>query len=153
MIYNFKCKGSCNDAAPSALTVLKGMLYGTTTYGPANQDPGTVFSVTTAGKVQVLHKFDSGSDGAYPQGGLTVLHGTLYGTTFGGGGSGCNPSGGCGTMFKVTTSGAESVLYSFIGGAYGATPYAGLIAVKNVLYGTTEYGGASNNGTVFGISP
>lgn len=36
VLYNFKCKGSCNDAAPSALTVLKGMLYGTTAYGPAN---------------------------------------------------------------------------------------------------------------------
>lgn len=111
-----------------------------------------MFSVTTAGKEQVLHKFDSGSDGAYPQGGLTVLR-TLYGTTFGGGGSGCNPSGGCRTNFKITTSAAETVLYRFIGGTDGATPHASLVAVKNVLYGTTESGGASNNGSVFRILP
>ncbi len=57
-----------------------------------------------------------------------------------------------GAIFKITTWVAETILYRFKGGTDGATPYAGLIAVKNVLYGTTESGGADNKGTIFRIS-
>lgn len=45
----------------------------------------TVFSLTMGGQETVLHSFTGGSDGAGPVAGLTVFHGTLYGTTAGGG--------------------------------------------------------------------
>jgi uncharacterized repeat protein (TIGR03803 family) len=70
--------------------------------------------------------------------------GNLYGTTAYGGAS------GLGTVFKLDTSGNETVLHGFTGtGGDGANPYAGLIMDKaGNLYGTTGYGGASGAGTV-----
>ena len=56
-------------------------------------------------------------------------------------------------MFKVSTSGAENVLYRFKGGKDGANPQADLTNVNGTLYGTTVAGGASGKGTVFRISP
>jgi uncharacterized repeat protein (TIGR03803 family) len=70
-------------------------------------------------------------------------NGTLYGTTAAGGAS------GGGTVFTVSTSGAESVLHSFGSATDGSYPEAGLIYVNGALYGTTYYGGASGGGTVF----
>ncbi len=99
----------------------------------------------------VLYSFGtSPTDGVNPQSRLIALHGVLYGTTTGGG-SGCSPSGGCGTVFAMTTAGAESVLHSFAGGTDGALPYAALLSENGVLYGTTG-GGASTNGTVFSVT-
>ena len=95
----------------------------------------------------VLHRFAGGSDGASPLAGLTNVGGTLYGTT---GGEG--DASDYGTVFKITTSGTESVLHRFAGGSDGASPYAGLTNVGGTLYGTTEGGGASDNGTVFRIT-
>jgi uncharacterized repeat protein (TIGR03803 family) len=48
-------------------------------------------------------------------------------------------------------SGSERVLYRFKGGADGSLPLAGLTVLKGVLYGTTAYGGSSNDGTIFEI--
>ena len=74
--------------------------------------------------------------------------GTLYGTTADGG------ANGKGTVFSVTKSGKESVVYSFAGGSDGAIPTAGLVNVRGTLYGTTADGGGPNNyGTVFSIVP
>jgi uncharacterized repeat protein (TIGR03803 family) len=94
-----------------------------------------------------LYSFKGGGDGGYPYAGLTALNGTLYGTTYGGGGS-----GGWGTVFKVSTSGKERVIYRFKAGADGAHPYAGLIALNGTLCGTTYQGGTSGWGTVFKVS-
>jgi uncharacterized repeat protein (TIGR03803 family) len=101
------------------------------------------------GKEKVLHSFGY-QDGKYPNAGLTDVNGTLYGTTSSGG-SGCL-SYGCGTIYSVTTTGKEKVLYSFVAGSDGAAPYAGLIDVKGTLYGTTASGGGSEDGTVFSIT-
>src|SRR5882724_10153447 len=98
----------------------------------------------------VLYSFKGGTDGANPYGSLVGdSAGNLYGTTLYGGTS------GFGTVFKLDTTGAETVLHSFTGVPDGRNPYAGLVrdAAGN-LYGTTYYGGASNNcfwgcGTVF----
>jgi uncharacterized repeat protein (TIGR03803 family) len=46
-----------------------------------------------------------------------------------------------------------SVVYSFQGGSDGATPFSGLVNVGGTLYGTTYYGGATNSGTAFGVTP
>jgi uncharacterized repeat protein (TIGR03803 family) len=109
----------------------------------------------------VLHSFMGGTDGEGPYGGVVRdAAGNLYGTTEYGGGNTCFGGDSCGTVFKVDTTGKETVLHSFTGGADGAYPLAGLIldAAGN-LYGTTEYGGnlACNSGvgcgTVFKMDP
>jgi uncharacterized repeat protein (TIGR03803 family) len=138
----------------AGLINVKGTLYGTTTSGGAycpssgGYHCGTVFAITTSGKETVLYSFKGGSgDGANPFGGLLDVNGTLYGTTQDGGAY-CG-SYGCGTVFSITTSGKEKVLYSFKGGEY---PTASLINVNGALYGTTPTGGTSDNGTVFKIT-
>ena len=86
----------------------------------------------------MLHSFnDTASDGYDPAADLTAFGGSLYGTTVNGG-TGCVYS--CGTVFKVTTSGAEQVLYSFGAIPDGAYPQAGLTILNGRLYGTTEAG-------------
>ena len=110
---------------------------------------------------KVLHSFN-GTDGWSPEAGLIFdAAGNLYGTTeYGGTGGNCGAYG-CGTVFELTPNGSggwtETVLYSFCpqtGCTDGANPAAGLIfdAAGN-LYGTTEYAGAYNSGTVFELTP
>ncbi|MGB6518854.1 MAG: choice-of-anchor tandem repeat GloVer-containing protein [Candidatus Cybelea sp.] len=61
---------------------------------------------------------------------------------------------GSGTVFSVTPSGTESVLYSFkAASGDGRRPEAGLINVKGTFYGTTSVGGATGGGTVFSLTP
>jgi uncharacterized repeat protein (TIGR03803 family) len=150
VLYHFK--GDADGGGPlDSLRVVKGALYGTTSgYGASR---GTIFRLTTSGTESVLYSFKGGSDGDYPTAGLIDLNGTLYGTTLdGGAGAGCGMYG-CGTVFKITTSGTESVLHSFAGGSDGANPYAGLVDVNGTLYGTTLNGGTTGAGTVFKITP
>jgi len=108
-------------------------------------------------KETVLHSFGSGTDGKYTYAGLIDVNGTLYGTTYEGGVGDCGVRGfhpGCGTVFSVNpTTGAETVVYSFLGGTDGESPEAGLIEVNGTLYGTTNEGGAHNGGTVFSVNP
>jgi uncharacterized repeat protein (TIGR03803 family) len=144
--------GAAGDGVqPEAgLIDVNGTLYGTTRAGGA-YDFGTVFSITTAGKEKVLHSFDYNyTDGVWPYAGLADVHGTLYGTTSQGGAYPCG-SASCGTVFSITTSGTEKVLYSF-NGSDGSWPIAGLIDLKGVLYSTTSQGGAYDAGTVFSLT-
>ena len=129
----------------------KHKLYGTTDVG-GEYGVGTVFKLTPSGPETVLHSFaPSGTDGFSLFAGLIMgkKH-NLYGTTYAGG------KNGYGTVFKMTSSGAETVLYNFCprpGCADGEFPYAGLVTDrKGNLYGTTLYGGANNYGTVFEVS-
>jgi len=147
-----------------ALVNVHGTLYGTTQFGGKvacyGLGCGTVFGITTAGKERVLYDFGAFPDGNQPVAGVLELKGTLYGTTAtGGSGQGCGSSGGCGTVFGVTTAGKERVLHSFAGGFSndGATPIAGLVEVDGMLYGTTEGGGSGQGsygggGTVFSLT-
>jgi uncharacterized repeat protein (TIGR03803 family) len=151
MLYRFS--GPDGEQPQAGLINVNGTLYGTTNYG-GKYDSGTVFSITTAGSEKVLHSFKGGADGSSPQSGLLDVNGTLYGTTaYGGGlgGSGCLGYG-CGTVFRVSLTGAEKVLHSFAGGSDGAGPMAALIDVKGTLYGTTAGGGSSTSGTVYSIT-
>lgn len=104
-----------------------------------------MFSITKTGKETVLYNFGSSCE-AFPQGALTYVNGTLYGTTSAF--NSCN-----GTIFSLTLDGNETVLHSFGGGTDGSNPQAGLINVKGTLYGTTEAGGANGFGTVFALTP
>ena len=145
--------GSNGQQSQAGLINVNGTLYGTTNYG-GKYDSGTVFSMTTAGSEKVLHSFKGGADGSNPQSGLLDVNGKLYGTTaYGGGlgGSGCLGYG-CGTVYRVSLTGAEKVLHSFAGGSDGADPMAGLLDVNGTLYGTTAGGGSSTSGTVYSMT-
>lgn len=129
-----------------------GNLYGTTSAGGTN-GTGTVFKLTPSGSVwneTILWNFGSASsgDGMDPEGTLAIDSlGNLYGTTFEGG---INSRG---TVFKVTPSGTESILYSFQGPPDGSEPIAGPILDKSGnLYGTTQGGGAKALGSVYEFS-
>jgi len=132
-----------------------GNLYGATQYGGAN-NYGTVFKITHAGVVTTLHTFDS-TDGYFPWPLVQGADGNFYGTTYSGGGSTSCPYGGCGTVFKITPSGALTTLHIFCaeaGCSDGSGPYLGLILGNDGnFYGTTTLGGASGEGTVFRITP
>jgi uncharacterized repeat protein (TIGR03803 family) len=148
--YSFS--NSDGNGPRGGLVDLNGTLYGTTTGGPGSLGDGTVFSVTTSGTESVLHSFAGyPTDGAYPQATLVDVNGTLYGTTEGGG-TDCLTFSGCGTVFSITKSGSERVLYSFKGGKDGEFPWASLIDVNGTLYGTTAQGGTDTFGTVFSIT-
>jgi uncharacterized repeat protein (TIGR03803 family) len=142
-------------------------LYGTTFAGGAGAN-GTVFKVNTNGTgFTVLHSFmppsgyvaDRGevnSDGANPNGSLILSGNTLYGTASQGG------NWGGGTVFAVNTDGTGfKLLHTFVTtnnlcftcpGSDGNSPFAGPTLLGNTLYGTTAFGGASGNGTVFKIN-
>jgi uncharacterized repeat protein (TIGR03803 family) len=155
VIYAFQANGADGENPAASVIAVKGKLYGTTQEG-GTDGKGTVFEVSMSGKEQVLHSFAGGADGSTPLGGLIAVNGALYGpTAFGGvyGGACQQDPSGCGTIFKITTSGKKTTLYTFQGVPDGADPYATLIAVNKVLYGTTEVGGAPNYGTVFKIKP
>jgi len=132
--------------------VSQGIVYGTAFLdGNTSCSCGTVFQVSGSG-FQVLHAF-IGTDGANPVAGLVMDgSGNLYGAT-GQGGSG---SGGEGTVFELVPSGSgtwtESVLHTFTGGSDGAHPFSGPVEDNaGNLYGTTNRGGASDDGTIYKI--
>ena len=152
--------GSDGQNPRAGLIGVGGRLYGTTTrgsygcYGSSYPGCGTVFSITRSGAEKVLHSFSGyPNDGARPSTGLIDVKGTLYGTTGLGGQGECYYSGqACGTVFSITTAGAEGVLHNFTGSPDGAFPHAGLIDIKGTLYGTTASGGKHGYGTVFSIT-
>jgi uncharacterized repeat protein (TIGR03803 family) len=137
--------GVSDGIHPNALVYIKGMLYGTTATGgtgkgclfvTVNVGCGTFYSLSPSGKHRVLYSFGGGSDGEYPQGELTQVNGTLYGTTTNGG-------FGYGTVYSITTSGVEQVVYRFAGSPDGAAPVGGLLDLNGTLYGTTHAGGVT----------
>ena len=125
-----------------------GNFYGTTVLGGAHLK-GTVFKIDATGSLTTLHSFSGfPGDGAVPFAGLVQgSDGNFYGTT---------ASGGAfiqGTVFRMTPSGAITVLHSFNSFfSEGAVPLAGLVqGGDGNFYGTTAFGGAHFKGTVFKI--
>ena len=151
VLYRFKYAPHAPDGAnPSAALIAGGGTFYGTTLGGGTGGLGTVFSVTTGGAEHVLQSFTcctKGPRGSFPLGRLTAVNGALFSTTRGGG------TYGVGTVFKITTSGAETLLYSFKGKPDGAGPQAGLLELNGTLYGTTADGGSHGEGTVFEITP
>jgi uncharacterized repeat protein (TIGR03803 family) len=164
VLYSF---GGAAGGSPQGelIQVASGEFYGTTRQG-GEGGYGTVFKVNSAGSLKVLHAFAGGADGAQPA--SPLLHGrdgAFYSTTQAGGNGGCAFSGlptGCGTVFRVTSAGEESVIYQFAGyPTDGANPVGGLVQDKaGLLYGTTEAGGftdpgncGSGCGTIFAVTP
>lgn len=98
-----------------------------------------------ASQYRVIHYFGAGQDGAFPQAPLTILSGTLYGTTWNGG-------LGHGTIFAITPTGNERVLYRFGNSPDGFFPRDGLIGINGAIYGTTLHGGVYGFGTFFEVT-
>ncbi len=129
-----------------------GNLFGTTSIG-GNAGWGTVFKVSASGTETVFYTFQGGNDGAQPFAGLIRdSAGNLYGTTDLGGG--CpNAIDGCGTIFRLSPTGHETVLHRFQGSPDGMFPFGSLVRDSaGNLYGTTTGGGAYGLGTVFKLS-
>jgi uncharacterized repeat protein (TIGR03803 family) len=122
-----------------------GNLYGTTSEGGAHGF-GTIFKLDRQRIETVLYSFNGDPDGGRPTSGLILDQaGNLYGTTGQGG------VHGNGTVFKLDTSGAETILHSF-SGADGDFPNGTLLSNGGYLYGVTNAGGAFGHGTIFRLN-
>ena len=144
--------GAVDGWNPTARLILDtaGNQYGTTAYGGAH-GYGTVFKVDASGNENIVYSFAGGTDGANPNAGLVSdAAGNFYGTTQYGGRD-CNGRG-CGTVFRISPAGVETVLYRFADGQDGASPLGGVtLDSAGNIYGTTWVGGALSFGTVFRI--
>jgi uncharacterized repeat protein (TIGR03803 family) len=154
----YRFKGQSDGYYPVGLTNVNGTLYGATIQGGAGCAPqgcGTIYTITKSGKKTVLYSFRGGEDGSGP-GELLAADGALYGTTYQGGNQFCN--NGCGTVFRITTSGKENILYQFTGRSDGWAPDGNLTLFKGDLYGETALGGNNTYacrgtcGTIFKVS-
>jgi uncharacterized repeat protein (TIGR03803 family) len=127
-----------------------GELYGTTVDGGIGGN-GVVYAINTAGVETVIYEFTRYPNGADPVAPVVLdSNGNVYGTAFQGGSTNC--SSGCGTVFKIDSSGNESVLYAFTGAQDGCAPYQGLIMDESgSLYGTTWQCGSSGYGTIYKV--
>lgn len=153
ILYNFSASGVTDGASPAAGLIFgkNRTLYGTTTYG-GTYGLGTVFQISETNGVisqKVIHNFGAAGDGEYPYDPVVMgPDGNLYGTTSLG-----NP--GAGAVYKLALENGtwkETVLYMFTGknGDGSGMYYVGLIGDNaGNIYGTTSFGGANGNGTVW----
>jgi uncharacterized repeat protein (TIGR03803 family) len=136
---------------------MDGNFYGTTRFGGINGAGcttigcGVVYKMASSGKITVLHNFAGyPNDGSLPVGVLVQANdGTLYGTAYQGG------ANNQGIVFKITTKGTYTLLYSFndVAGSDGIHPWTGLaLGTDGNLYGTSQ-GGKHNAGALFKITP
>ena len=131
----------------SGLTVVGSTLYGTlyqtgSIIGDSATE-GTIFSIGSSGSgFQVLHAFTA-TGGLLPQGTLTAIGSTLYGTTLAGG------TGGFGTIFSDGSRRYRLPSAAFLHGADGELPIAGLIAIGSKLYGTAHQEAAMDSAPCF----
>ena len=152
-----------SDPFGTLVQATDGDFYGTTMaggpgYSSQSSGSGTVFKISTTGALSTLYNFCSQTncvDGLSPEAGLVqASDGNFYGTTTAGGSylkAPCNANKGCGTVFKITSGGALTVLHSFKS-SDGRLPMGGLLQAKDGnLYGTTSQGGKAG-GTVFEIT-
>ena len=166
-LYSFCAQANCTDGSSTlALPVqaTNGDFYGTTAAGGTNCADtggcGTVFKITPSGTLTTLYSFcaqTNCADGVRPNGLVQGTDGNFYGTTSVGGAN-CPDYMSCGTVFQITPSGTLTTLYSFCAqsgctdGEASDEGAALLQATNGNFYGTAEYGGSHNHGTIFSMS-
>jgi uncharacterized repeat protein (TIGR03803 family) len=161
-LYEFGQLANCADgAAPYSGPVqgTDGNFYGATEFGGTacgNTGAGTLYQITPSGTLTSLHVFCTVAgcaDGSGPNkfGPLVEFSdGNFYGLTASGG------ANGAGTIFRITSAGVLTTLYSFNpgNGTDGGNPLGGLIIGSDGnFYGTTQNHGANGFGTVFQFTP
>jgi len=136
-------------ANPSASLIqgADGNYYGTSPGKGGSITPGSVFEVTSAGQLKLLHAFSRKADGANPISGLIQgTDGAFYGTTSDG-------AFGCGTIFRMSPAGFVSTVHAFTWND-GCIPLGTLLLANDGnFYGTTYSGGSHEFGTVFQMTP
>jgi len=140
-----------NVADPLPTSLIQGSdgsFYGTTSNSGRYDNTGSVFKITPEGAYTLLLSFLGSPDGSNPTALAEGADGNFYGTT-GHGGAGA----GYGTVFKITPTGVETVLYSFGGSPDASSPNGLVLGADGNFYGTTYGGGAMNVGTLFKITP
>ena len=151
-LYNFcsvtNSSGYCSDGENPQATLVQGAngnLYGTTFYG-GQGNYGTLFKISTTGKLTTIYNFcslASCADGTDPQGGLVLAtNGNFYGTTYVGG------TYSAGTAFEITPSGTFTSLFSFcdnISCFTGFNPNGLVQGADGNFYGTNYGGGGAAN--------
>ena len=159
VLYSFCAQAKCADGAnpASLIQASNGNFYGVTEYGgPYSQGGngfGTVFQITPSGVLTTIYAFCAQAgcpDGNLPVALLQASNGNFYGVAA----SGANHSNG--TVFTITPAGKFTVLYSFCaktGCPDGGFPGNLMQASNKSLYGSTQFGGAHNGGTLFQITP
>jgi uncharacterized repeat protein (TIGR03803 family) len=140
--FNFATE-PCRPMAP-LLLAKDGNYYGTTELGPNFVQHGSIFMMTSGGKVTSLHTFNGIIFAPLIQG----SDGNFYGTTE------WAPSGlgRHGTVFKMTPDHTVTTLHTF-SGTDGKFPFYGVVqGPDGSLYGVTPFGGSVNGGVVFKIN-
>ena len=162
-LYRFCEQSRCPDGfGPNAPLVqgANGNFYGTTAFGAYSESGcpagcGTIFELTSTGKLNTLHVFCSQSncaDGANPGGSALVraTDGNFYGTASGGG---TNHSD---TIFRITTAGQLTTLYAFCSVspwcADGSAPSDLIQATSGKFYGTAPAFGVYGDGNLFSLT-
>jgi uncharacterized repeat protein (TIGR03803 family) len=147
-LYPFGNGGVHGELVLAGVTLVNGVLYGTTSEGGTGQ-VGNIYSYNLGSGIgSNLYSFTGYPDQDFPEAGLANFDNTLYGTTTG-------EAQDFGSVFAFAPqSGIETLLHHF-SGLDGAHPLAGLVAYKGMLYGTTAAGGETQHdaGTVFKINP
>jgi hypothetical protein len=166
ILYNFKAGTDGEDPEAGLVIDTAGNLYGTTRFGANSAcnglGCGTVFELTPGSggswTYQILYIFQDGADGAEPGSELTFdKAGNLYGSAAIGGDVACNPSFGCGVIYKLSPSSSgwtESAIHTFDCDKGGCFPGSG-VAVDSLgnIYGNMSGAGLNAYGFVFKLIP
>lgn len=149
-IHTFDPSADGNVTYPALVQGADGKYYGVNSTG-GRSDNGTIFSIAAGGgSFDVLNTFTQSNQGTTPEGGIVQARdGNFYGTTYAGG------ANGYGTLYQmVPSTGKLAILSAFTNGDPGGNPVGTLIeGIDGLLYGTAEYGGADNFGTIFRAAP
>ena len=155
-LYDFCSQPNCADGLRPGTGLVEarnGLFYGTTLGAGANGSGGTIFRISSSGKLSTLYSFcaqPNCADGANP---LTSLlpatDGNMYGATGSGGLVDGTCSAGCGTIFRIPLSGAPLTVVHAFTSSEGVQVQKLIQATDGSFYGTARLGGSSNLGTLF----
>jgi len=144
--------GAADGSAPQVALAEgpDGSFYGATSSDGQN-GWGTIFRVDPAGHLATMHSFSGGVDGTGPADALLASDGAdFYGLT---------SSGGAftnGSVFRLSSAGLFTNIYSFSGGSDGLVPVGSLVRGDNgALYGATRFNtirGFEFYGTLFTVT-